>query len=87
MDEEYRLVMRGADGRLRELTDDEKMNVVYDTTIPKMTFRELSPEEEASFREWARTNFKVNETPDPRWHPVVRDEWTKLQAQSDPLMK
>jgi len=38
-------------------------------------FRDLSPEEEKEFREWARENFtpkkdEINEV----WHPVVRDE-------------
>ena len=38
-------------------------------------FRELSPEEEKEFRQWARDNFtplrdEINEV----WHPVVKDE-------------
>lgn len=42
-------------------------------------FRDLGPEEEKEFREWARTNFnpdgdKIN----PVWHPVVVNECEKM---------
>jgi hypothetical protein len=41
-------------------------------------FRELNAEEEQSFRQWARDNFKPKTPANPVWHPVIRDEWAKL---------
>lgn len=41
-------------------------------------FRQLTPSEEADFRQWARDNFDKNKEADPCWHPCVRDEWQKL---------
>lgn len=37
-------------------------------------FRELSAEEEAEFRQWARDNWKPGDKISPVWHPSVRDE-------------
>lgn len=42
-------------------------------------FRQLNAEEEKTFREWARLNFDPKKGFSPLWHPVVRDEWKKLQ--------
>jgi hypothetical protein len=44
-------------------------------------FRDLSPEEEPTFRRWAREH----DTPELRvkaslFHPVVRDEWRRMDA-------
>jgi len=46
-------------------------------------FRRLNAEEEQTFRQWARDHFVSGKEPDPMWHPVVRDEWTKLQESND----
>jgi len=38
-------------------------------------FRELSPEEEKEFRQWARDNFTpMRDNINRVWHPVVQDE-------------
>jgi hypothetical protein len=42
-------------------------------------FRHLNADEEATFRDWARLNFDPTKKVDASWHPVVRDEWNKLQ--------
>lgn len=44
-------------------------------------FRKLSPKEEVAFRQWARDNFDPDKEPEEVWHPVVRDEWTKLMRE------
>lgn len=46
-----------------------------------MIFRELDETEAETFRQWARDN----DTPEHRakgaiYHPVVRDEWEKIDA-------
>ena len=41
-------------------------------------FKTLTPDEEDKFRQWARENWKPNKEPSDIWHPVVRDEWTKI---------
>lgn len=52
-------------------------------------FKELTPEEEVEYRQWARSNFDVNETKiNHLWHPVVQDECKKMigehkQAQNE----
>jgi len=48
-------------------------------TMPDSCFRKLGPTEEKEFRQWAHENFKPNTEPKGIWHPVVRDEWAKLQ--------
>ena len=82
--------MRGEDGRLRELTEEEMKTAVFhdkEGPSPDSNFKKLSPEEAKKFKGWARENFKVNTKPDPRWHPVARDEWAKMQAQADIIKK
>lgn len=37
-------------------------------------FRQLSPEEEKDFRQWARDNYRSGEPISSAWHPVVQDE-------------
>ena len=46
--------------------------------MPDNWFRELTPDEEEQFRQWARENFDPGTPASPLWHPVVRDEWAKL---------
>jgi len=41
-------------------------------------FRDLTPEEEVEFRQWARDNFKGTDEMSSVWHPVVRDECNKI---------
>jgi hypothetical protein len=41
-------------------------------------FRELSPEEELEFRQWARDNHKPNEPINPLWHPIIRQECSRI---------
>ena len=44
--------------------------------------RDLDPEEEKEFREWARTNFNPdNDKINPVWHPVVVKECEKMQEE------
>lgn len=46
-----------------------------------MIFRELSPQEEVEFRQWARKNYTPNRGPSMLWHPVIRDEWAKIEQE------
>ena len=41
-------------------------------------FRDLSPEEEQEFRQWARENDPPELKNWEIYHPVCRDEWMKL---------
>lgn len=41
-------------------------------------FRELTPDEENEFRQWARDNYDPDTKVNPLWHPVVRDEWGRI---------
>ena len=43
-------------------------------------FRDLSEEEEAAFREWARQNYKPFTPINGTWHPAVQDECVKINA-------
>lgn len=43
-------------------------------------FRILTASEEITFRQWARDNFVPDIEVKDIWHPIVRDELTKLQA-------
>ena len=43
-------------------------------------FCHLSPEEEITFRQWARDNHKPGDKIENFWHPVVRDECRKIDA-------
>lgn len=49
---------------------------MYNSTNPM--FRSLSDEEEASFRQWARENYKKCAPISGAWHPVVQDECKKI---------
>jgi hypothetical protein len=42
-------------------------------------FKDLSPDEEKQFRQWARDNFKIDQEPNELWHPLVREEWAKIK--------
>lgn len=43
-----------------------------------MKFRDITPAEEAQFRQWARDNYGKGDPINPVWHPVVRDECTRM---------
>jgi len=45
-------------------------------------FRDLGEKEIAEFRQWARANYNADVDPSPLWHPIVRDEWSKIKAAS-----
>lgn len=46
-------------------------------------FKDLSPEEEAVFRKWARENYKPFSEISGIWHPAVQDECVKMNAESE----
>tara|TARA_R100000700_G_C3060845_1_gene75653 strand:+ start:171 stop:410 length:240 start_codon:yes stop_codon:yes gene_type:complete len=37
-------------------------------------FRNLTPEQEEEFRQWARSNYVIGDPIDSSWHPVTVDE-------------
>jgi hypothetical protein len=45
-----------------------------------LQFRQLTPEEEAAFRQWARDNYPTGTPVNPLWHPVVRAECAAINA-------
>lgn len=48
--------------------------------MPDAFFKELTPEEERTFRKWAQDNYTPGDWISPLWHPVVRDECEKINA-------
>lgn len=44
-------------------------------------FRELTPEEEPEFRQWARKNYKPFTVINEIWHPVVQDECERMNKE------
>ena len=44
-------------------------------------FRELTPEEEIKFRQWARDNYIPGSKIKLFWHPVVRLECVKMNEE------
>lgn len=59
------------------LVIEKSDDIDVEEKIVKM-FRDLSPEEEEEFRQWARDNFSPEKEISECWHPVVVDEWKKL---------
>lgn len=49
-------------------------------------FRQLSAEEEASFRQWARDNYQPLTEISGVWHPVVQDECVKINAEAGAIV-
>ena len=45
-------------------------------------FRELSAEEEAPFRQWARDNYEVFSPINGTYHPVVQNECTLMNKEA-----
>ncbi len=46
-----------------------------------MLFRQLTEEEEAGFRQWARDNWHHGMNVSEYWHPIVRDEIDRMEAE------
>jgi len=44
-------------------------------------FRNLSKEEEAAFRLWARRHYRAFHTINGTWHPVMQDECRKINEE------
>lgn len=44
-------------------------------------FRQLTDEEELTFRLWARDNWQHGMNVSELWHPIVRDEIDKMEAE------
>jgi hypothetical protein len=44
-------------------------------------FRELAPDEEAQFRQWARYHYEPFTKIEGIWHPVVQDECVKMNIE------
>jgi hypothetical protein len=54
----------------------------YTGCMPDSLFRSLTPREEEKFRQWASDNWSPNLPENfSAFHPVVRDEWRKLDEQ------
>lgn len=43
-----------------------------------MFFRKLNSVEEGLFRKWARDNWQPHKECLPIYHPILREEWSKL---------
>tara|TARA_R100000234_G_C4968733_1_gene165159 strand:+ start:645 stop:866 length:222 start_codon:yes stop_codon:yes gene_type:complete len=46
-------------------------------------FIELTPQQEAAFRGWARQNYKPGAPINQMWHPVVQDECEQINIALD----
>jgi hypothetical protein len=46
-------------------------------------FRDLSSQEEARFRQWARDNYKPFDPISGIWHTVIQDECVKINAEAE----
>jgi hypothetical protein len=44
-------------------------------------FKQLSPEDEKQYRQWARDNYKPLDVIDGIWHPAVQDECVKMNRE------
>jgi len=43
-------------------------------------FRDLNPEEEEQYRQWARDNYKPFSEISGLWHPAVQDECVRINS-------
>lgn len=50
-------------------------------TMPDSFFQTLPPESIEEFREWAREHHKPGNPVSGMWHPVVRDECRRIDAE------
>ena len=46
-------------------------------------FRELTPEEEPAFRQWARDNYEPYSEIKGVWHPVVQEECVQINKEKE----
>ena len=67
---------------------DNRLEVSYIDIVQTITkevhmtfFKDLSPEEEAEYRKWARDNYKPLSSIEGIWHPVVQDECIKINKE------
>jgi len=44
-------------------------------------FRDLNPEEEKEFRQWARANYEPGMENHALYHPMIRDECNKIKTE------
>ena len=44
-------------------------------------FKQLSEEEKPEYRKWARDNYRAGSDVKGVWHPVVRDECKRINAE------
>jgi hypothetical protein len=44
-------------------------------------FRDLTPDEEREYRQWARDNYEAFAEISGVWHPVVQDECVKINKE------
>lgn len=59
--------------------DDQDRDAVHQ---PSGIFRSLEPAEEVDFRAWAHANWQPGQYINPLWHPVVRDECARMEAEA-----
>lgn len=75
-------LMDGAqDAVMNWMPVEPKEHAVKAVPLPDSMFRTLDVSEEASFREWARANWKRGDHINPTWHPVVRDECMRIATE------
>jgi len=49
-------------------------------SLPDCFFRTLTLKEEQAFRDWAIANHVAGKPAEEYWHPIVREEWARLEA-------
>jgi len=47
-------------------------------SLPDCFFRTLTLKEEQAFRDWAIANHVAGKPAEEYWHPIVREEWARL---------
>ena len=55
---------------------------IYYTMNKIMMFRELTEQEQKEFKEWARKNYAPHSKIDELWHPVIKHECLKINAEN-----
>ena len=59
------------------------MSIHICNNLPDCFYRDLDAKEIAEFRQWARENHKAGDTVSGLWHPIVRDECQKIDAEEE----
>lgn len=52
------------------------------TTDGDFSFRVLTPEQDQEFRTWAREHYTPGQDCSPSWHPIIREEWARIAAET-----